>query len=314
MNPLKILVTGGAGYIGSLLVPSLLSKGFQVTVIDNFMYRQTSLLDCCHFPELTLISGDVRNKSLIKKHLVSSDIIIPLACLTGAPICEKKPNSARQINYNAIDYMLELKSKDQRILFPSTNSGYGVGQTGIYCTEKSPLTPVSLYGRLKVDMEKKLLDEGNAITFRFATLFGTSPRMRIDLLVNDFVYRAIYDRAIVLFESHFKRNYLHVRDAVAAFIFCIEHFEDMKNQAYNVGLDNANLSKKELCETIKKHLPLFEYVEAAIGHDPDQRNYIVSNDKVQKKGYKANYTLDQGIIELIKGYNIANPNMYRNYP
>ncbi|MBF0450140.1 MAG: NAD(P)-dependent oxidoreductase [Candidatus Magnetomorum sp.] len=314
MPPLSVLVTGGAGYLGSVLVPSLLYQGFQVTVIDNFMYGQTSLLDCCHFSHLTLVKGDVRDKHLINKYLGSSDIIVPLACLTGEPLCKNNAESARQINYNAIAYILETRSHAQRIIFPSTNSGYGVGQSEIYCTEKSPLTPISLYARLKVDMEKMILDAGNAITFRFATLFGMSPRMRMDLLVNDFVYRAIYDRTLVLFESHFKRNYLHVRDAVAAFLFCIDHFENMKDQTYNVGLDDANLSKKELCEAIKCHLPLFKYVEADIGKDPDQRNYIVSNDKIQKKGYRTYYTLEQGIQELIKGYTIVTHNAFRNYP
>jgi len=314
MHQLSILVTGGAGYLGSLLVPQLLSCGVKVTVIDNFMYRQTSLLDCCHYPSLTMVKGDVRNKDLIKEYLVSSDVIIPLACLTGAPLCERKPKSAFQINYKSISDMLENKSRDQRIIFPSTNSGYGIGKSNIYCTEESPLTPVSLYGQLKVDIEKKILDIGNSVTFRFATLFGISPRMRMDLLVNDFVYRALYDRTLVLFESHFKRNFLHVRDAVKAFLFCIDNFESMKDQAYNVGLDDANLSKKELCEKIQAHLPSFKFVASEIGKDPDQRNYIISNDKIHQKGYQTDYTLDHGIEELIKGYTILTNNSFRNYP
>jgi nucleoside-diphosphate-sugar epimerase len=215
---MKVLVTGGAGYIGSILVPELLSNGYDVTVIDNFMYRQTSLLDVCHQKSLTIINGDVRDKNLITKYLKNVDIILPLACIVGAPACDKDPVAAQTTNYDAIKMILELRGKSQNIIFPTTNSGYGIGQKGIYCTEETPLMPLSLYGRLKVDIEKEILRAGNSITLRLATVFGISPRMRLDLLVNNFTYRAVTDHYLVLFESHFKRNYIHVRDVAKAFL------------------------------------------------------------------------------------------------
>jgi len=243
MKLIKILVTGGAGYIGSVLVPTLVERDYKVTVIDNFMYKQTSLLEICHRKNFTVINGDARDKKLISKHMKGADYIIPLACIVGAPACDRNPVAAKTINYDAIKMILELRNKNQRIIFPTTNSGYGVGQKGIYCTEKTPLKPVSLYGRLKVDIEKEILKAKNSITLRLATVFGTSPRMRLDLLVNDFVYRAVNDRFVILFESHFKRNYIHIRDVVKAFIHCINNFKKIKNKPYNIKLNSANLSK-----------------------------------------------------------------------
>ena len=222
-----ILVTGAAGYIGSILVPELLKDGHAVTAIDNFMYNQTSLLDCCFHKKLTIIRGDVCNKELISESLKGVDIIIPLACLTGAPLCAKDPHTAQLTNLDAINMLLKLRSKDQSIIFPTTNSGYGIGQKDKFCDENTPLRPVSLYGSLKVQAEKALLDSGSSITLRLATVFGISPRMRLDLLVNDFTYRAVFDRFIVLFESHFKRNYIHIRDVARVFIHCINNFEKM---------------------------------------------------------------------------------------
>jgi nucleoside-diphosphate-sugar epimerase len=309
---MNILVTGGAGYIGSILVPKLLEEGHKLTVIDNFMYHQSSLLDVCHNKSLTIIRDDVRNKDLILKNLKQKDIIIPLACIVGAPACDRDPTTARSINFDAIKLILENRKKEQRIIFPTTNSGYGIGEKGIYCTEKTPLRPVSLYGKLKVDIEKEILKTDNSITLRLATVFGISPRMRIDLLVNDFTYRAVNDRFIVLFESHFKRNYIHIRDVVKAFVHCINNFENMKNEPYNVGLSNANLSKWELCEEIKKQVPDFYFVEAKIGKDPDKRDYIVSNEKIESTGFKADHSLQDGIKELIKGYQIIKRNKYSN--
>ncbi len=309
---MKALVTGAAGYIGSVLVPTLLKEGYEVTAVDNFLYNQSSLLDCCHDNNLTIIRGDARDKNLISKCLKDVDVIIPLACLTGAPLCDKDPFAAKEVNLDAIKMLLELRSKDQIVVYPTTNSGYGVGEAGIYCTEETPLRPVSLYGRLKVDAEKAILDAGNSITLRLATAFGISPRMRLDLLVNDFTYRAVNDRFVILFEAHFKRNYCHVRDISKAFIHCLDNYGTMMNEPYNVGLSEANLSKWELCEEIKKQVPGFYFVEAAVGEDPDKRNYIVSNAKIEKTGFKTDMSLQKGIAELIKGYKVISRNQFSN--
>lgn len=307
-----VLVTGGAGYIGSIMVPELLRQGFSVTVIDNFLYGQSSLLDACHDPRLTIVRGDARDESLLKQHVPKADVLMPLACLVGAPLCAQKPVEARTINLEAVLLLLKLASKNQMIVSPTTNSGYGIGQAGIFCTEETPMRPISLYGRLKVELEEALLASGNAVSLRLATVFGISPRMRLDLLVNDFTYRAVVDSFIVLFEAHFKRNYIHVRDVARAFIHAVRHFDQMKGQAYNVGLNEANLSKMELCEEIKKQLPGFTIMESAIGKDPDQRNYIVSNEKIEKTGYRPEVSIQAGIAELIKGYQVLRRNQYAN--
>lgn len=309
----KILVTGGAGYIGSVLVPELLRAGHEVTVIDNFLYNQSSLLDVCHFKTLTIIRGDARNEALIKKHLFGKDFIIPLACLVGAPLCEQDPIGATSINRDAVLMLLRLRAPGQKIIFPNTNSGYGRMEKGVaHCDENSPLEPVSLYGRLKVETEKALLEAGDSIVFRLATVCGVSPRMRMDLLVNDFVYRAVTDRAVILFEPHFKRNYIHVRDVARAFMHALEHFKSMKNQTYNVGLSNANLSKSELCEKIKEQLPKFVFIESPIGEDPDKRNYIISNEKIEKTGFIPQTSIEDAIVELIKGYQVVRKNQFSN--
>ena len=309
---MKILVTGGAGYIGSVLVPALLSQGHEVTVVDNFMYSQTSLLDVCSDPRLTVIRGDARDERVLGAIVPTADVIIPLACLTGAPLCAQFPEEAQSVIVGAVKKVLALRKPTQMFLYPTTNSGYGIGEKGIHCTEETPLRPVSLYGKLKVEAERLILESGNAITFRLATAFGTSPRMRLDLLVNDFVYRAVNDRFLVLFEAHFKRNYIHVRDVARAFLYAIDHFDVMKNESYNVGLSNANLSKMELCEEIKKQLQNFYFVEAAIGEDPDKRDYIVSNEKIERSGFLPQVSLQQGITELIKGYQIVKRNQFAN--
>jgi nucleoside-diphosphate-sugar epimerase len=240
------------------------------------------------------------------------DSIIPLAALVGAPLCDRDTTGAETINRGAVVAITRFASREQRIFLPVTNSGYGVGEAGKFCTEETPLRPVSLYGRTKVEAEKAVLERGNCITFRLATVFGMSPRMRIDLLVNDFVYRAVNDRAVVLFEPHFKRNYIHVRDVARVFIHGIQNFDGMKNQPYNVGLSDANLSKLELCERIKVRLPHFVFMEAPIGEDPDKRDYIVSNEKIEKTGFKPAFSLDDGIQELIKGYRMVNNSIYGN--
>ncbi|CCQ89786.1 putative UDP-glucose 4-epimerase [Nitrospina gracilis 3/211] len=309
---MNILVTGGAGYIGSVLVPMLLEAGHTVTVVDTLMYNQTSLLDCCHHKNFTFINGDARDRDRLKDLLRDADAVLPLACLTGAPLCARDPYGAQSVNFDAIQSILELRKPSQIIIFPTTNSGYGVGNNGIHCTEETPLNPISLYGRLKVEIEKILLASENCLTLRFATLFGLSPRMRLDLLVNDFTYRAVHDRFIILFEAHFKRNYLHVRDAARSFMHSLDHFDAMKGQAYNVGLSDANLSKLELCQEIKKHVPEFYFTEADVGEDIDKRNYIVSNEKIEATGFKPQHSLTEGIAELVKGYRILKRNQFAN--
>ena len=309
---MKILVTGAAGYIGSVLVPTLLKRGYEVIAVDNFMYNQASLLDCCCDEKLTIIRGDARDKELISGCLKNVNAIFPLACVTGAPLCSEDPVGARTVNLDAVKMILELRSKDQVIIFPTTNSGYGVGQEGVYCTEETPLNPISLYGILKLEAEKRILDAGNGITLRLATVFGVSPRMRLDLLVNDFVYRAVTDRFVVLFQAHFKRNYIYIRDVAKAFIHCLGNLDKMKDEPYNVGLSDANLSKWELCEEIKKQVPDFYFIEAEVGEDPDKRNYIVSNAKIEATGFKPDISLQAGIAELIKGYQIVRKNQFSN--
>ncbi len=308
----KILITGGAGYIGSILAPTLLDKGHEVTVLDNYYFKQTSLYELCANPKFDVIRGDCRDPETLKKAMAKADIIIPLAALVGAPLCKLDEIGAKSLNFDAIKTLISLRSPNQRIIYPTTNSGYGIGDAGKPCTEESPLRPLSLYGTTKCDAEKAILDAGNSITFRLATVFGMSPRMRLDLLVNDFVYRAVYDRAVVIFEGHFKRNFIHVRDVTKAFCHAIENFDKMQGQAYNVGLSEANLSKNELCQKIQKHIPGFVYLEAPVGEDPDKRDYIVSNEKIERTGWKPDHSLDMGIQELIKGYRIVRNAQYSN--
>lgn len=307
-----ILVTGGAGYLGSTLVPDLLAKGYKVTVLDNFMFKQTSLHHVCHHPNFDVVKGDIRVESAIAPLLKKVDIVIPLAALVGAPLCNFDPVGASTINHDAISMMLRLISKDQLVLMPTTNSAYGTGDENNFCTEESPLRPISLYAKEKVKVEQELMQRENAISFRLATVFGMSPRMRIDLLVNDFTYRAVHDRFVVLFESSFKRNYVHVRDVSRVFQHGIENFSQMKGQIYNVGLSEANLSKRELCQRIQKHIPDFVFIDAPVGKDPDQRNYIVSNAKLEKTGFQTAVSLDAGIAELIKGYTMTKNTQYSN--
>ncbi len=308
----KILITGAAGYIGSVLVPELLKEGYEVIAVDNFMYNQTSLLDCCSDKKLTLVRGDCRDEKLISKYIKTVDYIFPLACLTGAPLCKKEPVLAKEVNLKAVKMILELRKSSQKIIFPTTNSGYGMGKAGIYCNENTFLKPISLYGRLKVEAEKAILEKRNGITLRLATVFGISPRMRLDLLVNDFVFRAVNDGYIILFEPHFKRNYIHIRDVAGVFLHCLKNFERMKNEPYNVGLEDANLSKLELCQEIKKQVPNFVFIESKIGKDPDKRNYVVSNVKIRKTGFKPKFSLREGITELIKGYQIIRQKQFAN--
>lgn len=308
-----IFVTGGAGYIGSILVPKLLEAGFRVTVLDNFMYGQNSLAGVCSDRNFEIVKGDVCSDAVMKPLIKQADIVIPLAALVGAPLCDREPEKATATNKTAILSMMKHLSRNQRILMPVTNSGYGLGEKDKFCTEESPLRPVSLYGRDKVAAEEAILQHENAISFRLATVFGMSPRMRIDLLVNDFTYRAVYDSEITLYEGHFRRNFVHVRDVARAFLHGIQHFQAMRGQAYNVGLSDANLSKRELCERIQKHLPQFVIRESPDGRDPDQRDYLISNDKIERMGFQPVFSLDDGIRELIKGYTMIQKTATNRY-
>jgi len=294
------------------MIPELLKAGNQVTVLDNFFYHQNSLAHVCHDTNLKVINGDIRLKEIMTAAMSEADIIIPLAAFVGAPLCNKDPVGATTINRDAILMMLELANDDQAILMPTTNSAYGSGNDNNFCDEESELHPITQYAKEKVEIEKALMDRKNSISFRLATVFGMSPRMRIDLLVNDFAYRAVHDKFIVLFESHFKRNYIHIRDVTRVFLHGIANFDSMRGNIFNVGLSEANLSKKELCEAINIHAPDFMFIEAPIGKDPDQRNYIVSNEKIEGTGFKPVHSLDAGIQELIKGYTMIKNTKHGN--
>lgn len=308
----KILVTGGAGYIGSVLVPKLVAEGYHVTVIDSLHFGQMSLMECCAFSNFEFIKGDICDIDLFRKLLPGFDIIIPLAAIVGAPACKANPSLTRMVNYDAMMQIIKIISPSQLVLFPTTNSGYGIGMKDEFCTEQTPLNPISEYGKTKVEVEKALLDRGNAITFRLATVFGVSPRMRMDLLVNDFTYRAFSDRFIVLFEEHFRRNYIHIRDVASAFLFGIQNYDKMKGEPFNIGLSSANLTKRQLSEKIKEYIPDFYIHSAPIGEDPDKRDYLVSNEKIETLGWMPKYSLDDGIKELLKAYRILRPNQYTN--
>jgi nucleoside-diphosphate-sugar epimerase len=309
---MKILISGGAGYLGSVLTPTLLAAGHEVTVLDNFYFNQNSLLDCCHYDGFEIVRGDCRDEAMLKPLVARADLIIPLAALVGVPLCSADAIATRTTNQEAIEMLCRIAGKQQWLIMPVTNSGYGIGEKGKFCTEDTPLKPISSYGVTKVKAEEAVLARENSISFRLATVFGMSPRMRIDLLVNDFVYRAVHDRAVVVFEGHFKRNYIHIRDVARAFLHSLAHFDRMKGKPYNVGLDDANLSKLELCAVIQKHLPKFVFVEAPIGEDPDKRDYIVSNARIAATGFKPEWSLDRGIAELIKGFTILRNTIYSN--
>lgn len=309
---LEVLITGGAGYIGSVLTELLLARGLRVSVVDSFRYGQNSLLSLCASDDLEVVRGDCRDEALMGRLLKGKDVIIPLAALVGAPACDRDPIGAETTNRDAVRMLCRLASPAQKILFPVTNSGYGIGEKGKFCTEESPLRPISFYGRTKVEAEVAVLERENSISFRLATAFGASPRMRMDLLVNDFVYRAVVDRAVVVFEGHFKRNYIHVRDVVKVFLQGIERYDEMKGRPYNVGLEDANLSKLELCSEIKKLVPGFVFLEAPIGEDIDKRDYIVSNARILATGWRPDWPLERGIRELIRGFAVLRHGFHSN--
>lgn len=310
---MKILVTGGAGYIGSTLCSYLLEKGHHVTVIDNFLFSQNSLNAYYNNKNFEVVNLDVRDDAIIE-HLKNKDLIIPLAALVGAPLCNLKKKETIDVNFESIKKIVDNLSKDQIIIYPTTNSGYGIGETDKLCTEETPLKPISLYGKTKTDAEKYVGQHINSVRFRLATVFGCSPRMRLDLLVNDFVFKAVKDSYIVLFEAHFKRNYIHVRDVCRAIMMVINDFDKFKGETFNLGLSTANLSKLELCHEIKKYVQNFEISQNEFGKDLDKRDYIVSNEKIEKLGYKPIFSLDDGIIELKKFFEFLIPDQtMRNF-
>lgn len=310
--PKKVLITGGAGYIGSVLSPILLNKGYEVVVVDNLFYNQVSLLPLASYKNFRFINGDALDANLIKQEVAKADIIIPLAAFVGAPLCKKNAKLARMINFEAVKMISDFASKEQIFIYPNTNSGYGIGAKDAMCDENSPLRPISEYGKDKVEAELYLLEKGNCVTFRLATVFGVSARMRLDLLVNDFTYRAYKDKFIVLFEEHFRRNYIHVRDVAKGFIHGIENYEKMKGEAYNMGLSSANLTKRQLAETIKKFVPDFYIHSASIGEDPDKRDYLVSNAKLEATGWSADVSLEDGIEELLRAFAMMKVNAFAN--
>jgi len=307
-----VLVTGGAGYIGSVLVGHLLRRGYRVTVVDNLLYRQPSLFQYCHEPAFDFVRGDVRDEALMRKLIKSHDALIPLAAIVGMPACARDPESAMSVNFDAVALLNRLRSAEQPVVYPCTNSGYGTKSGEVHCTEETALEPISLYGTTKVDAEKVLLNSPNTITLRLATVFGVSARMRLDLLVNDFTYRAVTDRYLVLYEKDFKRNYLHIDDVAGAFCHALEHFDEMKGEPYNVGLDSANISKEKLALTIKAFVPELLIHAAAIGSDPDKRNYVVSNEKMKRKGFEARRSLEEGVQQLLKCFRMLPPGPFGN--
>jgi nucleoside-diphosphate-sugar epimerase len=307
---MKILITGGAGYLGSIITGTMLNEGYKVTVLDKLLFNQTSLLQYTSNPNFKFIFGDVRNLTELERLCDEHDVIIPLAAIVGFPACASDPQLAKEINFQQIVNIVRFTNrKNKKILYPNTNSGYGVGKDDLYCTEDSPLTPISIYGQTKCDAENFLRTSTDAIIFRLATVFGVSPRMRTDLLVNDFTYKAITDKYIVVFEKTFKRNFIHIEDVASAFLFMLQNYDTYKNEIFNVGLSDANLSKQELLEKIQSHVPNFAVSYNDFYEDPDKRNYIVSNEKIEATGWKPNWNLDMGIKQLIMAYQMIVPKM-----
>jgi nucleoside-diphosphate-sugar epimerase len=307
---MKILITGGAGYLGSVITGFMLNKGHHVTVLDKLLFNQTSLLQYTSNSNFKFIYGDVRNLTELERLCNENDVIIPLAAIVGFPACAQDPKLAREINFQQIVNIVKFTNgKGKKILYPNTNSGYGLGTGQLECTEESPLTPISVYGQTKCDAENFLRTSTDAIVFRLATVFGVSSRMRTDLLVNDFVYKAITDKYIVVFEKAFKRNFIHIEDVANAFLFMLENYDKYKNEIFNVGLSSANLSKQELLEKIQSHVKDFAVSYNDFYEDPDKRNYIVSNEKIEDTGWKPLWDLDRGIKQLIQGYQMIVPKM-----
>ena len=310
----RVLVTGGLGYIGSVLCERLLATGHRVTALDNLSFGtgQQGVYHLCANPDFDFVQGDVRDEACMRSALKTADTVVHLAAIVGAPACDRDPLLATSVNLEAVRLLNRLRSPDQLVLYPNTNSGYGATSGKAFCTEDSPLEPISLYGRTKVEAERVLLSEGRTVAFRLATVFGMSPRMRLDLLVNHFVYAAVTDGTLVLFEKEFKRNFVHVRDVADAMLHAIDNGDAMRGNVYNLGLDSANLSKEELALTVKKHVPKLYIHFAPIGQDPDKRNYVVSSARLREAGFTAKRSLDDGIRELLKGYRMFGRGMFRN--
>ncbi len=311
MKP-QVLVTGGAGYLGSILCEHLLKAGYRVTAIDRLIYGQHSLFQLCAHPSFDFVYGDVRDEKIMEPLIRKADVLIPLAAVVGAPACDRDPLLAQSVNLEAVAMLNRLRSPNQVVIYPTTNSGYGAQSSEVFCTEDTPLEPISLYGQTKVQAETILLQTPNVISLRLATVFGMSPRMRLDLLVNHFVYAAVTDGYLVIFEKDFKRNYVHIRDVADCFLHCIEHSSRMAGKPYNVGLDAANLSKAELATKVKKYVPRFYVHFSEVGSDPDKRNYIVSNQRLREAGFEARHSLDEGIQELLKGYRMFGRSPFKN--
>jgi nucleoside-diphosphate-sugar epimerase len=309
-----VLVTGGLGYIGSILCEHLLSAGFRVTVLDSLMYGspEQRLYHLCACPEFDFIKADVRDEEVMRAAVRKADTIIHLAAIVGAPACDRDPLLARSVNRDAVRMLNRLRSPQQLVIYPNTNSGYGTTSGQTFCTEDSSLQPISLYGRTKVEAEQMLLESPNTVTLRLATVFGMSPRMRLDLLVNHFVHAAFKEGYIVIFEKDFKRNFVHVRDVADCMVYAITNSKRMAGRAYNLGLESANLSKEELALKVKQYVPGFYVHFAPIGQDPDKRNYIVSNQRLREAGFSARRSLDEGIQELLKGYRMEGRTMFKN--
>lgn len=300
---MKVLITGGAGYLGSVISHRFLEAGHEVTVLDNLMYGQSrSLLHLCSRPGFDFVRGDARDEATLRPLIARHDVLVPLAAISGAPACDRDPRLAREVNFETVELLNRLRSPEQRVIFPCTNSGYGTKSGEVFCTEETPLEPISVYGVTKVQAERLLLESENTVTLRLATVFGVSPRPRLELLVNSFVWKAVTDGYLVLYEKHFKRNFLHIEDAADGFLFCLDHFERLKGRPYNLGLNEANLSKEELALKIREHVPHLYLHFAEVGSDPDKRNYIVSNERLKNAGFEARHTLDEGIQQLLKSY------------